>query len=53
MISGRCLRRAYPTARVIFSPMAALILPMMKRLSSTQTTQRRSWMLPTAVISAS
>ena len=53
MISGSLLRRAYSMARVIFSPTAVLMLPMRKRLSSTQTTQRRSWMLPTAVISAS
>ena len=44
---------AYSMARVIFSPTAALMEPMKKRLSSTPTTHLRPPMVPVAVTTAS
>ena len=52
-IRGRRFLVAYSMARVIFSPTAALMEPMKKRLSSTPTTHLRPPMVPVAVTTAS
>ena len=52
-ISGSFALAAYSTARVSFSPTAALMLPIKKRLSITPTTQRTPPIAPTAVTAAS
>ena len=50
---GRRFFSAYSTRRVTFSPTAALMLPMKKRLSSTPTAVLRPSMRPVAVTTAS
>ena len=52
-IRGRRFLAAYSMARVIFSPTAALMEPMKKRLSSTPTTHLLPPMVPAAVTTAS
>ena len=52
-ISGSLFFAAYSMARVIFSPTAALMLPIRKRLSSTPTTHFRPPTVPAAVTAAS
>ena len=52
-IRGNLFFVAYSMARVIFSPTAALMLPMRKRLSSTPTTHFCPPMVPVAVTAAS
>lgn len=52
-IRGSLFFPAYSMASVSFSPTAALMLPMRKRLSSTPTTQRLPPMVPVAVTTAS
>ena len=53
IISGRCDFAACSTARVSFSPTAALMLPIRKRLSITANTAFRPSILPVAVTIAS
>ena len=52
-IRGSLFFPAYSMASVSFSPTAALMLPMRKRLSSTPTTQRLPPTVPVAVTTAS
>ena len=52
-IRGSLFFVAYSMASVIFSPTAALMLPIRNRLSSTPTTHLRPPMAPTAVTAAS
>ena len=53
MISGRARRTAYSMPSVSFSPTAALMLPIMNRLSSTQATHLRPPISPVATMTAS
>ena len=53
MMRGRPARSAYSMARVTFSPSAAPMLPMKKRLSSTAKTAMRPSILPRAVTTPS
>ena len=53
MIRGRPVLGGVLDGRVIFSPTAALMLPMKKRLSSTPTAHLRPPMVPVAVTTAS